>query len=233
MFIDTKRKTTKKGEYLRHTDSRVSNVCLFATPWTVALQVPLSVGFSRREHWSGLPFPPPGDLPDPGIELSSLTSPASAGRVFTTEPSGRPISCYVLKSDERGSQQSLEMAQIPVAVLLRSHISAFFFCFLTEGSVRFERRALPRSPCRQMKMCELAFRIHDSLIPYWGASLVSFQLIKVHTRRCVCAHTCVCALSCRKTRRSVGTRDTPASRRCTPVINSSLASGQASGTVIF
>ena len=114
-----------------------------------------------------------------------------------------------------------------------AHIFQLFFCFLTEGSVRFERRALPRSPCRQMKMCELAFRIHDSLIPHWGASLVSFQLIKVHTRRCVCAHTCVCVLSCRKIRRSVGTQDTPASRRWTPVVNSSLASGQASGTNIF
>ena len=41
---------------------------LFATPWTVACQAPLSMGFSRQEYWSGLPFPPPGDLPDPGIE---------------------------------------------------------------------------------------------------------------------------------------------------------------------
>ena len=41
------------------------------TPWTMALQAPLSVGFSKQEHWSGLPFPPPGDLPDPGIEPGS------------------------------------------------------------------------------------------------------------------------------------------------------------------
>ena len=43
----------------------------FVTPWTVAHQVPLSIGFSRQEHWSGLPFPSPGDLPDPGIKLVS------------------------------------------------------------------------------------------------------------------------------------------------------------------
>ena len=43
----------------------------FATPWTVACQASLSMGFSRQEYWSGLPFPPPGDLPDPGIEPGS------------------------------------------------------------------------------------------------------------------------------------------------------------------
>ena len=64
--------------------SRFSHVQLFATPWTVAHQAPLSMGFSRREYWSGLPFLPPGDLPDPGIQSASLTSPASAGRFFIT-----------------------------------------------------------------------------------------------------------------------------------------------------
>ena len=49
-------------------------VQLFATPWTVALQVPLTMGFSRQEYWSGLPVPSPGDLPNPGIEPMSLMS---------------------------------------------------------------------------------------------------------------------------------------------------------------
>ena len=49
----------------------LSRVRFFATPWTVALQAPLSMGFSRREYWAGLPFPFPGDLPDPGIEPRS------------------------------------------------------------------------------------------------------------------------------------------------------------------
>ena len=62
----------------------LSRVQLFATSWTIARQAPLSVGFSRQEYWSGLPFPSQGDLPDPGIELASLTSPALAGRFFTT-----------------------------------------------------------------------------------------------------------------------------------------------------
>ena len=52
--------------------SLFSHVQFFVTPWTVALQAPLSMGFSRQEYWSGLPFPPPGDLPDPGIKPESL-----------------------------------------------------------------------------------------------------------------------------------------------------------------
>ena len=56
---------------------------LFAMVWTVALQAPLSMGFFRQEYWSGLPFPTPGDLPDAGIEPTSLVSPALAGRFFT------------------------------------------------------------------------------------------------------------------------------------------------------
>jgi len=53
-----------------------AQLCLFVTPWTVARQAPLSMGFPRQEYWSGLSFPPPGDLPDPGIEPMSLVSPA-------------------------------------------------------------------------------------------------------------------------------------------------------------
>ena len=63
----------------------VGQSCLtLATPWTVARQAPLSMGFSRQEYWSGQPFPSPGDLPDPGIKATSLVSPALAGRLFTT-----------------------------------------------------------------------------------------------------------------------------------------------------
>ena len=55
--------------------SHFSCVRFFVTPWTVAQQAPLPMGFSRQEHWSGLPFPPPGDLPNPGIESVSLVAP--------------------------------------------------------------------------------------------------------------------------------------------------------------
>ena len=67
----------------------------FATPRTIACQAPLSMGFPSPEYWSGLPFPPPGDLLDPGIEL---TFAALAGRLFTTEPPGKPFVKYILKA---------------------------------------------------------------------------------------------------------------------------------------
>ena len=57
------------------------------TPWTVARQAPLSVGFPMKEHWSGLPFPSPGDFPD--LEIKP-TSPALAGEFLTTDPLGKP-----------------------------------------------------------------------------------------------------------------------------------------------
>ena len=67
----------------------LSYVRLFVTSWTVAHQVPLSMGFPRQEYWSGLPFPSPGDLTDQGIELMFLASPALAGGFFTTMPPGK------------------------------------------------------------------------------------------------------------------------------------------------
>ena len=65
----------------------LSHVRLFVTPWTVAGQAPLSMGFSRREYWNGLPFSSPRDLPDPGIKPASVLSPALAGRFFTISAS--------------------------------------------------------------------------------------------------------------------------------------------------
>ena len=68
----------------------LSCIQLFVTPWTVTCQALLSMGFSSQEYWSELPFPPPGDLPDPGIEHDpgiksvSLASPIMAGRFFTS-----------------------------------------------------------------------------------------------------------------------------------------------------
>ena len=57
--------------------------------------LPLFIGFSRQESWSGLPFPSPGNLPDPGIEPASLVSPMFAGRFFTTEPPGKPYILFI------------------------------------------------------------------------------------------------------------------------------------------
>ena len=66
----------------------LSRIRLFATAWIIAYQAPPSMGFSRQEYWSGLPFPSPGDLPNPGIEPGS---PALRADTLTSEPPGKPI----------------------------------------------------------------------------------------------------------------------------------------------
>ena len=71
----------------------LSHVQLFVTPWTIAHQAPLSMGFSRQDYWSWLPCPPPRDLPNPGIEPSFLKSPTLAGGFFTTSATWEAPSC--------------------------------------------------------------------------------------------------------------------------------------------
>ena len=85
------------------------------TPGTVAHQAPPSMEFSRQKYWSGLPFPSPGDLPDPGIETTSPASLALAGGFSTTVPSGKPVS---------GVQQS-DLKCIYIFIYL------FFFSFFS------------------------------------------------------------------------------------------------------
>ena len=70
--------------------NRFRPVQLFAASWTVAHQAPLSMGFSRQEHYSGLPFPPPESVPDPRTELTAPVSPALAGRFLTSQSPGKP-----------------------------------------------------------------------------------------------------------------------------------------------
>ena len=78
--------------------SHFRSVQLFETLWTVVRQSPLSMGFSRQEYWSGLPCPPPGDLPNPRIKPTSLMSPALAGGFFTPAPPGEGSNQIYLKS---------------------------------------------------------------------------------------------------------------------------------------
>ena len=93
----------------------LSHVRVFATPWIVAYQAPLSTGFSRQENWSGLPFPSPGDLPNPGIEPGS---PALQTDALPSEPPGKPksfqwdqtVSKYLNKECFQCSKQNLRDA---------------------------------------------------------------------------------------------------------------------------
>ena len=70
--------------YLKVKVKWLSHVRLFASPWPIAYQAPLTMGFSRQKYYSGLPCPPPGNLPDPEIEHPSHMSPALAGGFFTS-----------------------------------------------------------------------------------------------------------------------------------------------------
>ena len=76
-------------DFAMHAAKSLSHALLFKTLWAVVGQAPLSMGFSRQEHWSGLPCPPPRDLPNPGIEPTSLMSPALEGGFFTTRTPGK------------------------------------------------------------------------------------------------------------------------------------------------
>ena len=76
---------------LIHGYCMLSRVRLFIVPWTIALQPPLSIGFSRQEYWSGLPFPARGDCSNPGIKPESLVSPVLPVEFYTTMPPSKTI----------------------------------------------------------------------------------------------------------------------------------------------
>ena len=86
----------------------LSGVRLFVTLWTAAHQAPLSMGFFRQEYWSGLPFPSPGDLPEPGIKPRSPSFEAGA---LTSEPPGKPSGCesWTIKKAERQRTNAFEL----------------------------------------------------------------------------------------------------------------------------
>ena len=102
----------------------LNHVQLFATPWTVARQVLLSMGIFRQEYWSGLPFPPSGHLSDAGIKPMSHLSPVLAGRSFTTEPPGKPsdINEWRVKL-----LSHVRLFAIPWTVAHQAHLSMEFF----------------------------------------------------------------------------------------------------------
>ena len=100
------------------------HVLLFETPWTIAHQTPLSMGFPRQEYWSGLPYPPPGDLPNLGIKLAS---PALTVGFSTTEPPGSPVMKSFLMNSPPLFFALLFMSQIrPYCLVLISQNLAFY-----------------------------------------------------------------------------------------------------------
>ena len=102
----------------------LSRVRLFATPWTVACQAPLSMEFSRQVYWSGLPFPSPQDLPDQGIKPES---PELAGRFFTTGSSRKS------KKSSRGGLKYPDLDACSCKTLVRVDYNNHFFSFSHSG----------------------------------------------------------------------------------------------------
>ena len=143
----------------------LSHVRLFSTPWTVAHQPPLSMGFPRQAYWSGLPFPSPGDLPDSVMESAS---PASAGRFFTTEPPGKPANMWYF---------------ILNISLLHSNKRAYLTrCSLSSFSCSWKRTHDSDFRTQQERL---------NINPFWKVSLsmsallISQQLLLRTKRRCV------------------------------------------------
>ena len=100
----------------KHVLSHFGHVQLYAAPWTVAHQAPLSREFSTQEYWSGLPCPSSGNLPDPGTEPTSLMPPALAGRFFTASAMWEALRRSQRLSDLNGAKS------LPVGVQWQDHL---------------------------------------------------------------------------------------------------------------
>ena len=139
----------------------LSCVPFFGTLWMVARQAPLSRRLSSQEYWSGLLFPFPGDLPDPGIEPASPESPALAGGVFGTEPPGKPLQTWG-KHKHAVSKTGCEMC------LIGDH----FFTCLSHYIFNHRLHFMPPS-LRQVLFT-------SSSCTLWSSSLLSHQ----HSQDC-------------------------------------------------
>ena len=108
--------------------------CLTLCPMDVARQAPLSMGFSRQECWSGLPFPPPGDLLDPGIKPASLMSPALAGGFFNTRAIWEALLFFPVSSCKMGHIANSSHGSYPYNSLTRKESEVL--PFLTPGKTK-------------------------------------------------------------------------------------------------
>ena len=129
---------------------------LFVTPWTVACQPPKSVGFSRQEYWSGLPFPSPGDLPNPGTFASAL-----ACRFFNNEPPRKPLlSCYFPPLSLHSSCLGLLTEPRPHWSALSSGPFSVLFLLSPQTPSFFSPPSLPSCPYSRVGLLREAFIDH-------------------------------------------------------------------------
>ena len=154
----------------------LSPVWLFVIPPTVAHQAPLSMGFSRQEYWSGLPFPPSGDLRDPGIKPVSPVSPGLAGGFFTTEPP------YLLWKNK---DEALEIFYFAAGAILsfvtgvpwrditgRRAFASWFWCALAASCHKHAWLLLPPVPVMQAPSAK-----PGSCCTWWSATTSLQQLL--------------------------------------------------------
>ena len=130
----------------------LSHVQLFVIPWTVAYQASLSMGCSRQEYWSGVPFPSPGDLHDPGIEPGS---PALQGDALPSEPPGKPARNLLPRNLPKSSQAGLE-------TLLAFYIT--FLCSSPHTLFMLQHNHLIFFPVSPFKLCAHKARHQGSLV---------------------------------------------------------------------
>ena len=102
----------------------LSHVQLFSTPWTIAYQAPSSMGFSRQEYWSGLPFPSPGDLPHPGIKPGS---PALQADTLTSEPAGKSYNYQYISRIDLHNIQCISRTNLSYNLLTTFPYSLAYF----------------------------------------------------------------------------------------------------------
>ena len=122
------------------------SVRLFATPWTVARQAPLSMGFSRQEYWSGLPFPSPGDPPNPGIEPRSPELQADA---VSSEPPGKQEDRLLCPWDSPGKNTGVDLLSLFQGIFPWTHISDVYL----QRQVGFLPLMPPGKPFKEDTQC--------------------------------------------------------------------------------
>ena len=148
----------------------VAQLCLtLCAPWTIDCQASLCIEFPRQEYWSGLQFAPPEDLPDPGIKLTPLVSPALAHRLFTAAPPGTPPhfwnqSIWIILSKECFDREQLENQKCPNMLVILIVTSRFAYI----SSLIYSRTAysVPATLYNTMVVMYLSGSKHFYDIPY-------------------------------------------------------------------
>ena len=151
--------------------SRFSHTWLFVTPWTVAHQAPLSMGFSRQEYWRLLLCPPPGNLPDPGIKPMSLGSPALADRFFTTSATWEALHELRPGSNNQAERENMSFCEMNFGVPLL-HNKDHWIYYLARATITQvpQTRRLQWQKCMvsQFHRPEIWNQVVDGVDSLWG-----------------------------------------------------------------